>query len=149
MNISTVNNQQLSYSFKGLWGDSHSKNSGFHNGQCFIKTFEYHPFVNESTESIQNAVDSKTKYTWQDLYEKIALYKSIVIVRDKLPFTKEEYDLYKGLKSEVKTKTRFRVEKGLADAKLYQYLNSRTKYFCCKYFHPAKKIISKFLNLKK
>ena len=149
MNILPINSQQQLYSFKGLWGHSYSQISSHDRGVCIVKSYEYHPFSNESSESVQNMVNSKTKYIWYNLYDKTKLRKSNVYVREKLPFTQEEFDLYKQMKSKTKKRTRIRVEKGLADADLGQFLNNRFRYSICNYFHPVKKTISKIFRMKK
>ena len=145
MNISSVNYQQPLSSFKGLWGKTHIQNSNYNRGHCIIKYFEYHPYADESTEAAQNIADSRSKYKWKHETEKTVLYKSIVDIKDKLPFSKEEFDLYKNLKGKKQNAICIKVEKGLADAKIYKYINNRFIYFLSEFYLSAKKMILKAL----
>ena len=143
MNLLPINYQQPIPTFKGLWGHSYTQHSNYDRGHCIVETFDYHPFGNESRDFVQNVVDSETQYIWSHYYDGAGLYKSMVSVKDKLPFTQEEFNLYKKLKGKKLTKTGIKVEKSLAEAKLYKYLNNKYKYFLCEYFRPVKKMISK------
>ena len=141
MNLLPVNYQQPLPSFKGLWGRTHFQTSNYSRGHCVIETYDYHPYADESSEAVRNIIDSRSEHRWRSETEQTVFYKSMVNIKDKLPFTQKEFDLYIELKVKKQNEICSKVEKGLAEAKLYKYLNNIFKYFLCKFCYSAKKMM--------
>ncbi len=143
MNILPVNYQQNLQSFKGLWGRVSSEGSASEVSSHVLEVFTYHPFTDEPNSSINYNLRSK-RTSWTDEAAGFtSSYDSYAYLGKCLPFTEKEYDAYKALKGKKLDANGIAVEDGLANAKLYGYMNSRIKYYARKIAQLLHKHIKK------
>lgn len=133
MKISSMHDFSASnlQSFKGLWGKPRVEAVSA-PGAVYRRTEEfYYPFKNESKNSIDNAVFSRTdsfKVDWDETLGDIYDTASYVTLKNELDFTETEYKNYKNHKydkPEFSTK-RNRIEKSLEENHLSEYKNRKS-----------------------
>ena len=125
--------------FQGLWGKTYERPAG-HDGH--INNVEmvniYHPFANESQSAIESAIAAK-KYSVLVPTENEYEFNNVISepkVAKKLPFTEQEFNLYKRSYGKELPESIKNIEENLVNRNLSKYLNN-------KFISTIKKFLSK------